>query len=364
MKRLATLTAFLLAACAQQSPAPLEYGFGDKLPPTIISSPYTQSPQAVVVMPTVKNTEPVAPISRNPPPAPANMFRMPPAQTLPEKSVTPARYTVKRGDTLYSIARAHRVDVQEIIRLNNFQSPDALYAEQVISVPGSQQQPTENNYQSPTPETLDVEIDKIVGGNETPAANAQVQYVSHVVKQGDTLSELSQTYGVSILDIMSENELENPRDLRAGQVLRLPMSVAEPIQAREITQAELKRRGLMWPVKGKVVRTFGAVEEGVMHTGINISVPRGTPVVAAERGKVIFADDAVSIFGNLVLLKHPDGLITAYGHNDTLKVKKGQNVQKGQVISLAGQSGRVADSQLHFEVRRNARAVNPLSVLP
>ena len=119
----------------------------------------------------------------------------------------------------------------------------------------------------------------------------------------------------------------------------------------------------LWPVPGKVVGKFGPQGSGRHNDGINILAPRGTPVRAAENGVVVYAGQQLKGFGRLLLVKHADSWMTAYAHNDTLLVQRGQTVQRGQPIARVGSSGNVASPQLHFEIRKGKRAVDPARVL-
>jgi len=132
----------------------------------------------------------------------------------------------------------------------------------------------------------------------------------------------------------------------------------------KVDEQAARAKGLVWPVKGEIVRKFGDDGNGVALTGINIAVPEGTPVLAAEGGKVLYADNGLKVYGNLVLVQHPNGMVSAYAHNSYLLVKKGEKVRKGQVLALSGASGNVEKPQLHFELRQHASAVDPLNVLP
>ncbi|WP_083759417.1 LysM peptidoglycan-binding domain-containing M23 family metallopeptidase [Rhodospirillum centenum] len=114
-----------------------------------------------------------------------------------------------------------------------------------------------------------------------------------------------------------------------------------------------------WPVSGPVVSEFGPKEGGLHNDGINIGAPRGTPVLAAESGVVAYAGNELRGFGNLLLIRHEGGLVTAYAHLDTLQVERGQTVRRGQQIGTVGQTGNVRSPQLHFEVRRGSRVLDP-----
>ena len=120
---------------------------------------------------------------------------------------------------------------------------------------------------------------------------------------------------------------------------------------------------LRWPARGKVVSNFGDSQNGVPNDGIDISVPSGTPVKAAESGLVIYADDELKEYGNLVLITHSGDLVTAYAYNDSLTVKKGDEVKRGDVIAASGTTGNAKSPTLHFQVRKDKKPVNPLTYL-
>ena len=120
----------------------------------------------------------------------------------------------------------------------------------------------------------------------------------------------------------------------------------------------------MWPVKGKVLSSYGGKSRGLQNDGINIAAPRGAPVKAAENGIVAYSGNELRGFGNLLLLKHAGGWITAYAHNDKLLVKRGDKIKKGQTIARVGSSGSVQNPQLHFELRKGKKAIDPIKYLP
>jgi murein DD-endopeptidase MepM/ murein hydrolase activator NlpD len=114
-----------------------------------------------------------------------------------------------------------------------------------------------------------------------------------------------------------------------------------------------------WPARGRIIQGFKAGG----NDGINISVPAGTSVRAAESGVVVYSGDGLKGYGNLVLIKHPNGFVTAYGNNGELEVKRGETVKRGQVIAKSGDSGNVNSPQLHFELRKGSTPVDPTSYL-
>jgi murein DD-endopeptidase MepM/ murein hydrolase activator NlpD len=119
----------------------------------------------------------------------------------------------------------------------------------------------------------------------------------------------------------------------------------------------------IWPVDGKVISKFGPAKDNLRNDGINIAAPVGAPVKASAAGTVAYAGNELRGFGNMVLLRHADGWVTAYAHGSSLLVKKGETVKQGQTIARVGSSGNVDAPQLHFELRKGTKAVDPLKVL-
>jgi murein DD-endopeptidase MepM/ murein hydrolase activator NlpD len=115
----------------------------------------------------------------------------------------------------------------------------------------------------------------------------------------------------------------------------------------------------LWPVRGRVIATFGPQSRGIHNDGMNIAAQRGAPIRAAETGEVAYDGDGIKGFGNLLLIRHADGFVTAYAHAESLLVKKGDTVRRGQVIARVGDTGGVSEPQLHFQIRQGAQAVDP-----
>lgn len=140
----------------------------------------------------------------------------------------------------------------------------------------------------------------------------------------------------------------------------VPPAVVSPPRPPVDAGAPPPREGrFVWPVRGRIVTRFGPTGRGLHNDGINIAAPRGSTVVAAEAGVVAYAGNELRGFGNLLLIKHADGWITAYAHNEALLVRRGERVRRGQPIARVGQTGNVGQPQLHFELRRGTRAIDP-----
>ena len=232
----------------------------------------------------------------------------------------------------------------------------------------------------------------------------------HHVAGGETLFSLGRKYGVSPYAIADLNGLPHDTALNVGQNLRLPTGTgksivakipaveeseqissndesavtdeapqtlalrkpvldeevpavkAAPQQTAEVETAPMMG-GMRWPVKGKIISEYGAKPNGLKNEGINIAVPEGTGVRAAESGVVAYAGNELKGYGNLVLIRHEGGWVTAYAHAKELFVKRGDIVKRGDVIAKAGQTGSVSSPQLHFEVRKGATAMDPLKFL-
>ena len=115
----------------------------------------------------------------------------------------------------------------------------------------------------------------------------------------------------------------------------------------------------LWPVRGKVVSGYGAKADGLFNDGINVAAPHGTPVAAAADGTVAYVGDALGSYGNLVLVRHGGGMVTAYAHLATVGVKRGSLVRRGQTIGTVGSTGSADTAQLHFEIRRGTETLDP-----
>ena len=363
--------------------------------PAIVTSTGVSSaplPEAVEVQELAPQTAPPQQAAVQPPATPPMVAAQPVDDAQPAAVAQPAaiaqpagpaggRYVVAKGDSLYGIARRFGLPVRAVIDANDLQPPYALSIGQSLSVP-----------------------------------RAPV----HEVVAGDTVYNISQRYDVDRSELVRLNDIQPPYTIPLGQKLLLPTPGsavrAEPVvtdvaytaadqqpaaaaappvgqtvpeaaapqavapngvpaetapavqpaaKSRDTVRAALAhppaRAGssFLWPVQGPLLSSYGAKAGGEHNDGINIAAPRGTPVRAAEKGVVAYAGSELKGFGKLLLVKHADGWVTAYAHNEELLVGAGDTVQRGQAIAKVGSSGHVDRPQLHFEVRRGARAVNP-----
>lgn len=305
------------------------------------------------------------------------------SRSLPVSSERPkltpgTPYTVKAGDTLYAIAWMYGADVRALAEQNGLDATHHVRTGQVIhySLP--------NSILSPS---------KVVTTSTLP---------EHRVKVGDSLSVLAEDNGFRLAELGAFNHIKAPYVIHPGQIIRFPAqtsassasdatnspafgskdsfnteravdqkseksnskSVVDKNQtdySDSVKQINNKLLTWRWPAKGTVVGGFSAGEQS--NKGIDISGKRGQPVVAAAGGRVVYAGNALRGYGNLIIIKHNEDYLSAYAHNDALRVTEQQVVKAGQKIADMG-SSESSDVRLHFEIRYRGQSVNPLRYLP
>lgn len=310
---------------------------------------------------------------------------------------------IEPGMTLFSVARANGMTVAELAAANGISAPYAVRTGQTINIPTR------------------AELSKL----QSNVAQAEPAYSapqrtsnagsSHTVRPGETLFSLGRQYNISPYAIAEANGLSRSATLRNGQVVQIPghagsggstVAMTEPAtpaitapampSAKDVSRIDEPQPGapeqipvagnseppvqtaeesapqpgpepglpsMRWPVKGKVISEFGSKPNGLRNEGINISVPEGTSVRASDGGIVAYAGNELKGYGNLVLIRHDGGWVTAYAHNKELFVKRGDTVKRGDIIAKAGQTGSVSTPQVHFEVRKGATAMDPMKFL-
>jgi murein DD-endopeptidase MepM/ murein hydrolase activator NlpD len=189
-----------------------------------------------------------------------------------------------------------------------------------------------------------------------------------VVKPGDSVYRIAAKFGISASALMSVNGLGSPPDLRVGQTLVIPSyrALSQSYAGRSNAfpyHGERASRQFPWPVSDGMVSSGFGVRNGAMHQGIDITAPKGSPVRAVDNGVVIFAG-TLHGYGNVVIISHDRDYATVYGHNEVNLVREGAQVVRGQTIARVGTSGRTTGANLHFEVRYDNVAHNPLAYLP
>ena len=205
--------------------------------------------------------------------------------------------------------------------------------------------------------------------------------VKHTVEAGQTLFRIARAYGLTVDELMAANGIEDPKELKVGQQLWVPGAAltqkvapadspepsapdhpTPPLSAKGNKAIVGRKEGtLKWPVRGVLYARFGRKGKEP-HDGIDLAAPAGTPVKTAGEGTVLFAGEQKG-YGLIVIIEHPKGMVTLYAHNRDLRVKGGQKVREGQVISTVGDSGATSGPHLHFEVRQDGNPVDPLDHL-
>jgi murein DD-endopeptidase MepM/ murein hydrolase activator NlpD len=322
-------------------PAP-SYGAPAQISPQG-GQPYGSSPYGAA---------PAAPASyaTNPPPAAQPIYGARP-QTLsaPHASAAPARtpvasagggtHVVTSGESLTSIARLYGVPRTTLAETNKMDVNGSVRIGQRIAIPGSG--------------ALAASAAKPAVATAAPAVHAAAKPVTTAPVVAATPAKPKDGKPVA---------QAAPAADKNAQVIAA-VKPAEP--AEDAVKDDDKQAGMQfrWPVRGRIISGFGPKPGGQQNEGINVSVPEGTSVKAAEDGVVAYAGNELKGYGNLVLIKHADGWVTAYAHNSEIDVKKGETVKRGQTIAKAGQTGSVTSPQVHFEIRKGSQPVDPSSHL-
>lgn len=206
---------------------------------------------------------------------------------------------------------------------------------------------------------------------DEPLHGEHIRGTWHVVAQGETSASIARQAGIPLEDLLEINGLKKNETLEPGRpvfVLTPPKppsaasgapNAAPPGPAPTASNAPLR-----WPVAAPRLSSMFGKRWGKDHDGIDMAAPTGTPVYAAAGGTVIYSGDQVRGYGNMVVLQHPDGLVTVYAHNSLLLVRTGAAVVVGQEIARVGDTGRSTAPHLHFEVRRGENPQDPMQFLP
>jgi murein DD-endopeptidase MepM/ murein hydrolase activator NlpD len=262
-------------------------------------------------------------------------------------------YVVQRGDTLLVLARRLKVDFQALARTNGKTPPYTIYVGEKLRVPGSYSGSTQTAQAAPTAASPLIIASPNAPGGAKPASTAPTTTMSRLPAQEPAANPAAAQPQPQPQTAQAQAQPEPPAEAR--HVAFQPQASLPPP-----APPPLAGKGFIWPVRGQVVTEFGPMAKGQHNDGVNILAPRGTPVKAAENGVVAYVGNELKGFGNLLLIKHADGWMTAYAHNDQLMVRKGEAVRKGQQIATVGSTGNVTQPQLHFEIRKGTEAVNPV----
>lgn len=247
----------------------------------------------------------------------------------------PNIHVIEQGETLYSVSRRYNVDTRSLAVMNGLQRPWTVWPGDELLLPA-----LARDAGRPTPPAT------------TIAARPALQLVEPALE----------TLGASPPSAPSPKpSIAPPPASVAGPIALGP----KPVQTPTSVSASAASAGMfMWPATGPVLAGFGVGPDGTRNDGVNIAVERGTEVRAAAAGDVVYAGDELAGFGNLVLVRHPEGWVTAYAHAERLLVGEGDKVAQGQAIALAGATGSASRPQVHFELRRGKDPVDPALHLP
>lgn len=274
--------------------------------------------------------------------APAAPAEPPPAVPVDRSANYTGSYTVKPGDSLYAIARAHKVPFTELQQVNGISNPLKVRPGVVLKVPQSGTQ---------------------TAALESPMTTAAVQAPSPMpntsapATASEALNLPSTSATPTILNAAKPADTVAPVPAPSAGAAPKSDKVALATPPPETAVAETKLR---WPAQGRIIAGFGGRPDGTHNDGINLAVPQGTEVHAAESGVVAYAGSELKGYGNLVLVRHDNGWVTAYAHNEELLVKRGDKVTRGQIIAKAGATGTVDQPQVHFELRQGSKPVDPV----
>jgi murein DD-endopeptidase MepM/ murein hydrolase activator NlpD len=264
--------------------------------------------------------------------APKTVLASTPAATpSPALAAVPADayvHVIASGESLYTIARLYNVTAQAIVSANGMASPDKIYVGQKIVIPGMK-------------------------GSGAPKSDLKTPTVTATLPEKPAQAA---TQAPTVVADVSPNEstpIASPKLIETDTPVNKPL--VQPKAEPKLSGADKFR----WPVSGRVITDFGNSK----GTGINIEAPEGAAVRAAENGQVIYVGSGVEGYGNLILIRHPNGYVSAYAHLKDMSVSKGDVVNRGDSIGSAGMTGGVSRPQLHFELRKGATPVDPVPLL-
>lgn len=306
------------------------------------------------------------------------------------------------NETIDVIANRYGVPASAIAQANGMSTTTPIHSGQRLVIPRYNYAAASAPSAAPRPV---VARPPVVAPKASPLASAETGKY-HVVAPGENLANIAALYGKPVNEIASANNMQPYKPVRMGEKILIPgvrasapaiaaansapprvapapqrvvealppvsnsARMVAPVAEQPAPQTPAvaaepmgNAPGFRWPVRGRVVAGFGPKPTGQQNDGIDIAVPEGTPVKAADDGVIAYAGNELKGYGNLVLIRHSNGLVTAYAHASELMVKRGDTVKRGHVIAKSGQTGNVTSPQLHFEVRKGTTPVDPMQFL-
>ena len=314
--------------------------------------------------------------------------------------------TVARGETLETISHRYGVPAAAVMEANSITNPATIRPGQHLVIP--RRRGPASAVSAPQTRVASTAPAVPSAAPVGPPRSALVPAASvHVVAPGETLHSIARLYGKPVMALAKANNIPPDTMVKVGERIAIPggastlasaapppVAPAAPPATRSdgsvgsIATADSPHsarlaapvapdadesggkgaeagnlQAFRWPVRGRVIAGFGPKPNGLQNDGINLAVPEGTPVKAADDGVVAYAGNELKGYGNLVLVRHGNGFVTAYAHASEIMVKRGDTVKRGQVIAKSGQTGNVTSPQLHFEIRKGATPVDPSQYL-
>lgn len=254
------------------------------------------------------------------------------------------RYTISQGDSLLKLAHKFNTTVAQLQNDNNIQGTLVKIGQEIVISPNKK-------------------LYRVVSAMPKGSKASNVNLLNHKIKRGESLSVIAKNYRTTVGSIVAQNNLKSTVVL-AGQTIKVPT-----VKGFKITNKTSVKRTVKWkrPTRGYLSSAYGyrthpVYKKRSFHAGIDIAAPKGTPILAATNGKVIYAGRR-SGYGNLVIVSHANGYSTRYAHCSSIIARKGQYVKAGQIIGRVGATGVATGNHLHFEVRKNGKTLNPVSFI-
>lgn len=283
-------------------------------------------------------------------PAPQAESAQPRAEKPSTEVAGAHEHIVQPGETVYSIARRYNVATADLMRVNAIPPAFTIKTGQRLVLPDGLTPAGAEGAQAGGESARTDPLQPAAPGLAATGAAGETQPASAPAASSAAIPELAHAPPIA----PRGGEAQPGAERNSAHAASLA-SLTPP--------AHSSARAFLWPVKGRVISDYGSKGQGLKNDGINIAAPRGTPVRAAENGVVAYTGNELKGFGNLILIRHADGWVTAYAHNEALLVAKGDTVRRGQPIARVGTSGNVREPQLHFEMRRSRVAVDPTQYL-
>ena len=286
------------------------------------------------------------------------------APALPKaepKLVAPNTITVAKGDTIKTVANRYGLSEQAILAANNnknklkpgtvltLASPAAVPQKPFAVAEPAPASPAKPAVQSPQTKQAVAAVAPEPAVDPKAKAKADKAATDKKAPDAKAVAEVKPAAEPKPAKGAKQPVAQAPVETTASVAPHVEPSAPTPVEFR-------------WPARGHILKSFGE-KAGEKSDGINIALPEGTPIKAAENGVVAYAGNELKGYGNLVLVRHDNGFVSAYANNSELKVKKGETVKRGQVIAASGQTGNVSSPQLHFELRKGSTPVDPMGFL-